>query len=106
MKKIARSISSTLLMIAITLMLNWFNWLTEYTPWPAIGLIIIAILLALWSIKGNAIFKPDFYRSHREIEVHEIEVPEELQEKVFGKPKVEGRVLNIKSRIVKRKVKK
>ncbi len=82
------------------------DFLKGWMPWSLIVTILLLFILIIWFIKGNAIFHPSFYRSYRTTEVHVIEVPEELREKVFGKPKIEGRTLDIKSHVEKRREKK
>jgi hypothetical protein len=65
------------------------------------GGLLAVVALCLWLIP-----KLKNRGKNRYEEIHEIEVPEELREKVFGKPKVEGKLLDIKTRVVKRKAKK
>ncbi len=92
-----------LLELGMDRLLQYFN---IHPLWEALILILIALFLTALVLKGKIIFYPSFYRSHKTVEIHEIEVPEKIAEKILGKPKVKGKTLNIKNHIVRRKIRK
>lgn len=84
------------------------DYLNENILWVRIGLGILFIYSIPWLIWGNRIIMPWkwFPSQYRVVEVHEIEVPIELQDKVRGIPQVKGKILDIKTHVVKKRVKK
>ena len=72
----------------------------------AYGLWTFAAILAVVTLYLWLAPKLKHKRKEEEyVEIHEIEVPKEVQEKVAGKHKVEGKVLDIKNHIIKKRVK-
>jgi len=71
----------------------------------AYGLWVLAAILAIVALCLWLVPKLK-HKQEEYTETHEIEVPEELQEKVRGIPKVKGKVLDIKNHIVRKKVRK
>lgn len=89
--------------VAVERILAFFN---VHPLWQALILLVIALFLTIWIVKGNIIFCPWKWSRYVTIKrtINVIEVPEELTEKVVGIPKVEGKTINIPTKPVKERI--
>lgn len=88
------------------------NFLQLHLLWQALILLVIALFLTIWILKGNAIFHRSFYLTYRDIEREKHEwIPEMSEEEmkrifpeIFVKPETKGRSLHIPNHTVKEKI--
>lgn len=82
------------------------EWIISH-PCIVLPLCALALLITIaWGIWGSDVFMPWKWSRYKVVEIHEVEVPKELEEKVFGKPQAKGKTLDIKNHVVQKKIKK
>lgn len=100
---------AAMLEVAVERILAVFN---IHPLWQALILILIALFLTVWILRGKAIFHRSFYLTYRDIEreTHRItpnmseEQIKRLFPEIFAKQEPKGKTIHIPNEVVKEKI--